>query len=159
MDRWTWGLVAGVIGICFVALAAAIVTRASPGPPDLATPEGVATAYILAIQNREPGQACDLLASPEAAAGPFPGPRGETITRETFRQQVLNQPRPTNRRLRLIGSTISGDTAKVEIEITYGSGRFLGGSPSANAQTRTFELKRQGASWRITAAPSVFDLA
>jgi hypothetical protein len=159
MDRWTWGLVAGIVAICAVALGAALVSRGAQTPPDLATPEGVAVTYILAIQNREPDQAWDMLTGPEAAAGPFPGPRGEVLTRETFRQQVLNQPRQNSRRLRLLGSSVSGDTAKVEVQLTYGSGSFLGGSPSANAQTRTFELKRQGATWRISAAPPVFDLA
>ena len=160
MDRWTWGLVAGVIAICAIALGVAALGRVNQAPPDLSTPQGVATAYILAIQNHEPDAAWDLLASPQAAAGPFPGPRGESLTREAFRQQVLNQPRPTNRRLRMIGSTISGDTAKVEIEISFDSRPFFfGGSPGGNGQTRTFELKRQDATWRITAAPAIFDLA
>lgn len=159
MDRWTWGLVAAILAISVVALGAAIATRAGQAP-DLATPDGVAAAYLLAIQNREADQAWDLLASPQAAAGPFPGPRGETMTRETFRQQVLNQPRPGNRRLRIIGTTLSAETARVEIEVTFSaSGPPLLAPASGFAQIRIFELRRQGETWRITAAPPIWELA
>src|SRR5207249_11663236 len=110
-----------------------------------------------AIQNRDPDQAWALLATPQAAG--VVGPRGPVPTQDEFRQQVLNQSRPSNHRLRLIGSTLSEDTAKVDIELSFASSRpaLFGGA--STPQTRTFELKKQDSSWRITTAPSVFDLA
>lgn len=161
MDRFTWGIVAGVVAISLAALVSAIWVGRGESPPDPSTPEGVATAYILAIQNKEPDKAWDMLASPEAAGGPKMGPRGERLTRESFRQQVYNAPPrgQQNKRLRMLGSQVTGDVARVNLEITrFFSGPFgLGGSSSS--ETRTFELRRHEATWRITAAPVLWELA
>lgn len=73
MDRFTWAVVAGVVGICVVALGSVLIPRVAERPPDLSSPDGVALAYALAIQKQDPDQAWALLASPEAA-GPYVGP-------------------------------------------------------------------------------------
>lgn len=161
MDRWTWALVVGIVAISVAALAAAVFARVTQPPPDLTTPEGVTTAYILAIQGREPDRAWDMLDSPQAAGGPFPGPRGASLTRETFRQQVLNLHRPENRRLRVLGTTTSGDVARVELQITtLASGPpLLGNFGGGMTQTRIFELQRRESTWRISSAPPIWDLA
>jgi hypothetical protein len=157
MERWTLSLVVAIVAICVVALAVAIGVRATQPPPDLTTPEGVATAYILAIQQRDPDRAWDLLDSPQAV-GSF-GPRGETPTREAFRQQVLNFPRPENRRLRILGATPSGETARVEIQVTFlPSGPPFLGMGSGMTQTRIVELRRREGTWRITSTPPIWDL-
>ncbi len=159
MDRWTGGLVAGIVALCAVALGVAVISRATQGPPDLSTPQGVATAYVLAIQNREPDVAWDLLATPAAAGGPIGPPgRREELAKDDFSRQVLNQQRSSDRRLRLLGTTTSGDVARVELEVKYeGGGPWFFGNRS-NAQSRTFELKRSDQTWRITVAPSIYEL-
>jgi hypothetical protein len=158
MDRFTWLLTGAVAALCAVALGLVALTRSAQPAPDLSSPEGVVSTYLLALQNRDPDRAWDLLASPQALVTPFPGPRGEQPTRETFRQQVLNQPRSSNRRVRIVGTTPSGDSARVEVEIIYtASGPFDFGAPPPG-QTRIFELARRDGAWRITAAPPVFDL-
>ncbi len=160
MDRPTWLLTIGILAVAVVALVAAVVSRTVQAPPDLSTPEGVASAYILAVQNREPDKAWGLLESPAAVAGPFARAVGgdNATPREQFRQEVLNSSRPGNRRLRVLGSTSTGATARVEIETRFvesGPFRFGGGG---NPQTRVFELKQTPSGWRITTAPPLFDL-
>jgi hypothetical protein len=158
MDRFTWLLAGGVAALCIVALALVALARATQPAPDASSPEGVVSAYLLALQNRDPDRAWDLLASPQALVTPFPTPRSEQPTREAFRQQVLNQPRSSDRRVRVVGTTQSDNTARVEVEIIYGaSGPFTFGSPRPG-QTRVFELVQRNGAWAITASPPVFDL-
>jgi len=202
VDRFTWAVAGGVIAICVVALASVLATRAGQQPPDLSTPDGVAVAYALAVQNQDPDRAWGLLASPDAATlygspvGPPPGvvpaappapivatlppdgtptavptaappvpsvPTRPTITQEQFRQQIYNnQRRGPGKRIRITGVTnIAEDRARVSMEITSTDGgfRFPGfgfGGPSSSF-TATFELQRQGSTWRITSAPPVFN--
>lgn len=151
-------LAGGILGICALAVGTAAIQRGGQTATDPSTPEGVVSTFIRAVQNRDPDAAWDLLAAPEAARASHPGPRTETPTREAWRQQVINASRPPNRRIRMIGIERAGETARVNLEITYSSsGPFgLGGGFS---QTRTFELTMVSGAWRITIAPSIYDLA
>jgi hypothetical protein len=160
MDRPTWALIIGVLGIAILALGAATLSRNGQAPPDLTTPEGVVTAYILAVQNKEPDKAWELLASPVALTGPFPGSGGrvDTLTQENFRQQVLNSQRSGNRRLRILNTTVTESTARVDVETTYVNDDPFQFGSRGTPQTRAFELKRADAGWRITAAPQLFEL-
>lgn len=159
MDRFTWAIATGVVAISLAALVSAIWVRRAESPPDLSTPQGVATAYILAIQRNEPDRAWDMLASPEAAGVPM-GPRAEGMTREIFRQQVYNAPTRggQDRRLRILQSQVSGEVAKVNLEVTYFWSGPFGVGGGSNTSTRTIELRRHEATWRIAAAPSVWEL-
>jgi hypothetical protein len=62
MDRFTLGIVGGVLALIIAALvAAASLHRAAP--PDLDTPSGVVLAYTLAEQRGDAPAAWELLAS------------------------------------------------------------------------------------------------
>ena len=50
MDRFTWTVVGGVVGLVVIGLAAATFARGREAPPDLTTPAGVVLAYALAEQ-------------------------------------------------------------------------------------------------------------
>src|SRR3979490_2287307 len=67
MDRLTWIVVGGVVGLVVVGLAAAAFGRGREAPPDLHTPGGVVLAYALAERRGDPQTAWDLLA-PSAQA-------------------------------------------------------------------------------------------
>src|ERR1700680_1362595 len=63
MDRFTWIVVCGVIGLVVVGLAAATFLRGRETSPDLHTPGGVVLAYALAEQRGDAQTAWDLLAT------------------------------------------------------------------------------------------------
>ena len=67
MDRFTWIVVGGVLGLVVVGLSAATFLRGREAPPDLNTPAGVVLAYALAERRGDPQTAWDLLA-PSAQA-------------------------------------------------------------------------------------------
>ena len=154
VDRFTWGVAIAVVALSVIAVASVAVARQQARPPDLGTAGGVVTAYIGAIQDKQVDEAWDLLASPEAAGiGPPSG-----TTREAFRQQVTSVPRQGNKRIRIVDSQPSGDTARVDVEITTITSGPVWFGPGSYSRTVTFSLKRERESWRITAAPSVWEL-
>jgi len=162
MDRFTWSFVIGALVLCVIALASVFVTRAAP-PPDPTTPEGVVAEYILAVRDRDADRAWELL-TPTANVGFPTAPPGvaasPTTSRDAFRQQVANMPRSSDRqpRIRILDTTITGDTARVDVEVTTTSGGaplFGGGE---NSQSFTFTLMRSDGTWRIDSAPSVYQL-
>ncbi len=158
MDRFTWAVAIGVVVLGLVAVASAALMRGGP-PPDLSTPGGVASAYVLAIQSKHADAAWELLDSPRAVD---PSPRinnaSATPTKDDFRRQVNNTYSDPNKRIRLLRSEETGDTARVDLEITRVSQApvLLGGGSSS--RTVSVSLKRSGDSWRITAAPPIYEL-
>ena len=155
MDRFTWAVAGGVVVLGVVAIISAAVLRGSP-PPDLSTPGGVASAYVLAIQSKHADEAWALLDSPRAVdVQPV---RGGTPTKEDFQRQVNNSYSDPNKRIRLLKTEETGDTARVDPEITHVSQApvLLGGGSAS--RTLSMSLKRSGESWRITAAPAVYEL-
>ena len=157
MDRFTWAVVAGVVGLAIVALVSVTLIPAAQPPPDLSTPDGVVRAYVLALQNKQPDQAWDLLA-PEALAGP--GPRGR-MDRDNFRQQVLNAQRERNSRVRLLQTVVLQtvpETARVETEVVTGGSSPWGIFGGSLTHPATFSLRREGDTWRITSTPDVWQL-
>ena len=157
MDRFTWGVVIGVVSLSLAAIVSILVVRSGQAPPDPSTPEGVATAYIQAIQSNQPDAAWALLTGPEAVSGSFRAP-GTTTTQDSFRNEVNNVHRSGNRRLRILSAVVTGDAAQVQIEVTNvpaGPDVLFGGSFS---RTTNFSLVRQGNTWRINSAPPVWEL-
>ncbi|MEA2639118.1 MAG: hypothetical protein QOF51_512 [Chloroflexota bacterium] len=159
MDRFTWGFTIGALVLCVVALGSVLVMRAAP-PPDPSTPAGVVTAYVVAVRDRDADRAWELLAS-GANVGPVPPFASGQSPRDAFRQQLTNMGRTSSsaRRIRILNTTETGDTARVDVEITTSSGPAIpllsGGSYS---ETLTFNLRRINGEWRITDAPSVFQI-
>lgn len=156
MDRFTWAAVVGVAALCAIAIASVVIGRQSATPPDLATPGGVVTAYVVAIQEKRAEDAWALLASPRAAA---PGrPTGDEDTLDNFRRTVNNTYAQNNRRIRIQSVNVESEAARVDVEVTFVSNEpFWFRFPSSSHMT-TFSLKREQDTWRITSAPSVWEL-
>ena len=71
--------------------------------------------------------------------------------------QVNNNFRRGDRRLRIVESKVTDDTARVDVEITtFSDGDLFG--PSSRSETVTFNLKRRDGAWRITSSPSLYQL-
>ena len=151
MDRLTAAVTIGVLALCALALGSVLVTRSNQTAPDLTTAEGVVTAYVRAIQNKEPSQAWALLA-PDAAwnggpRGSFPGSDSEA----QFRQQVLNDQGRDGVRLRVVAVRPSGSRTIVDVESSRITSDPLFRSNSS--QSASFELEQRDGQWRITTAP------
>ena len=154
MDRLTAAVSVGVVLLCIAALSSVLIARNSQSQPDLSTPEGVVTAYIRAIQNKDPSQAWALL-SPDASWNG--GPRQldpSTNSEAQFRQQVLSSTEQQVARIRVAGvRQLSGSTF-VDIESTrIRSDPLFGGGPG---QSATFELEPRDGQWRIKSAPYIW---
>ena len=147
LDRWTLGVIAGVLVIAVAALVSALLAKEPV--QDLTTPEGVVIAYIQDIQNGRPDAAWDLLA-PEATSGSPGGPK-PLYTRDDFRRFVLESPNGSSSRARIVETTTSADTATVDVEITQVSRDLFGGSSSHRALVT---LRRLEGAWKITSDPS-----
>ena len=156
MDRFTWGVVGAVALLSLAAIVSVFAVRSAQPAPDLSTPEGVVIAYIQAVQNKDADRAWELLTGPEAVSGP---PRSAGIDpKDSFRNEVNNAYRSGERRLRIVDSTITGDTAKVTVEVTNvpaGPGIFFDGS---NSHPVNFSLVRRDGAWRINSAPYIWEL-
>jgi ketosteroid isomerase-like protein len=142
-------VVAAVALLAVTALASLLINRPDQRSPDLATPGGVVTAYVQAIQAQQADKAWDLLA-PEAVQ-PGPGEPKRPFTKEEFRREVQYSQRQTSSRIRITSVSQTGDAATVQLEITDISGDLLSG---ASSHTVTVGLRRQGTSWLITSDPS-----
>jgi hypothetical protein len=143
MDRFTWIVVGGVLGLVAIGLAAAAVLRGHEATPDLTTPAGVVLAYAMAEQRQDGQAAWDLLATTTQARLDhdrflaFVGDRGGRVNREYLTTEREH---------------ITDDGATVVLVHTYaGSGSFFGSSSYSNSSTLT--LTRQGADWRISVPP------
>jgi len=157
MDRLTWGFVGGAVALCVLAIASVFLVRASP-PPPLTTPAGVVAAYVQAVRDRDADRAWDLLAS-GAAVGPAPPVSGSSATsRDAFRRQLssLAANDAASSRIRIAGSTINGESARVTIEINTSTGPSLFGGDYS--RTLTFGLKRVDDAWKIDTAPALYEL-
>ncbi len=162
MDRFTWGFAIGAVVLCVVALVSVFVTRAAPAP-DPSTPAGVVTGYVIAVRDRDADRACALMA-PGAAVriAPYaPSSQSSQTPCDSLRQDLTNMGRGSQgaRRVRILNTAETGETARVDVEITMSSGPAIplisGGS---NTQTLTFNLRRVNGEWRIDAAPAVYQI-
>jgi hypothetical protein len=142
MDRFTWLVIGGVVGLVVVGLAAATFVRGREAPPDLNTPAGVVLAYALAEQRGDPQTAWDLLA-PTAQA---------RTDHDRFLARAGNRGAAEREYLTTEDQRIDADGASVVLVHTYaGSGGLFGSGSYANRST--VRLTRQGASWQIVVPP------
>jgi hypothetical protein len=159
MDRFTWGFAIGAVVLCVVALVSVFVTRAAPAP-DPSTPAGVVTEYVIAVRDRDADRACALL-GPGAAVRNAPPSQSSQGPCDSLRQDLTNMGRggQGTRRIRILNTAETGETARVDVEITMSSGPAIplidGGSYT---QTLTFNLRRINGEWRINAAPAVYQI-
>lgn len=152
MDRFTWGVVGGVVVLVLAALGAAAVSRGTDRPPDLTTPSGVTLAYALALERGDGAAAWDLLAGSVQANG----------RRETFIQRVADPGpgRDTRLRITVEDELITGDEATVALARTMppssaGPLGFLFGG-SGYASRSTVRLVRENGQWRLSAPPDSY---
>jgi hypothetical protein len=141
MDRFTWAVVGGVLGLVVVGVVAASIVRGRETPPDLNTPSGVVLAYALAEQRGDGQAAWDLLApSVQARADRerFLARFGERGSDRAF--------------LSTESETTTGDTASVALVRTYPSSGGIFGSTSYSNRN-TVRLVREPEGWRITVPP------
>jgi hypothetical protein len=147
VDRFTWIVVGGVIGLVVSGLAIATVVRGRELPPDLNTPHGVVLAYALAEQRGDPQTAWDLLA-PAAQA---------RSDHDRFLARAGSRGGGSTEYLTTEDERIDADGASVVlVETTPGSGDLFGHSSYANRNT--VRLRQQGSAWRIVVPPDDYVL-
>ena len=146
MDRFTWAIVGGVLGLVVVGVVAASLVRGREAPPDLNTPSGVVLAYALAEERGDGQAAWDLLApSTQARAD-----------RDRFLAR-FGEHNASREFLSTESETITGDGASVVLVRTYTSSGGLFDSGSY-ANRDTVRLARESAGWRITVPPDDYPL-
>jgi hypothetical protein len=143
MDRFTWGVVVGVLALIALGIGVAAVLP-NAKPPDLSTPSGVALAFELAVQEGRGEDAWALLAS-EAKV-------------ESRKQRFLDRVNPgrsSRNRISADREEITGDSARVELTRYFGaSGGLFGGSGSRT--TASVRLTREAGSWRVSTPSDSF---
>jgi hypothetical protein len=148
MDRFTWFVVGGVLGLVVVGLTAAAVLRGRETAPDLNTPAGVVLAYALAEQRGDPQTAWDLLASSAQARA----------DRDRFLARASSRGGSDREYLTTEDERLDADGASVVLVQTYaGSGGFF--TRTSAASRSTVRLTRQGADWRIVVPPDDYLLS
>ncbi len=141
MDRFTWGIVVGVVALVAVGIGAVAVTRGREAPPDLATPSGVALAFELAVDRGDVDTAWNMLA---------PSVQART-SRDYFLQHATNfqNLRGERQRIAVENAQVEGDTARVDVVrvAPETGGLFNFGGYGFRATTR---LARVDGAWRVT---------
>jgi hypothetical protein len=142
MDRITWIVVGGVVGLVVIALVAAALLRGHDPEPDLNTPAGVVLAYALAEQRGDPQTAWDLLAASVQGR----------VDHDRFLARAADRGGNNRAYLATEDERVDADGASVVLVQTYaGSGGLFGSRGSSSRST--VRLTRQGAAWRIVVPP------
>ncbi len=148
MDRFTWGIVVGVLALVAVGVGAAVFLRGQGASPDLTSPSGVVLAYAQDLQRGDPEAAWDLLATSAQA----------TTTRDRFLRRATGL-RMSEERVRLAteNEQVEGDTARVDLVRIYPAegGPFSFGS-SPPPMRSSVRVVRQDGAWRISAPPDPY---
>src|SRR5690348_6216554 len=125
MDRFTLGVVGGVLALVAAGLIAAAVVAARSQPPDVSTPRGVVLTYAVAEQRGDADAAWNLLASTTQARG----------DRERFLARAGNGADDTAY-LTTEDERTDADGASVVLVRTYGrSSGLFGNSSYSQRQT------------------------
>lgn len=142
MDRFTWGIVIGVVALVAVGIGAVVATRDRQAPPDLTTPGGVALAFELALDRGDADTAWALL-SPATQAN---------TTRDRFIQRATNArgPQPGRQRIAIDAVQVDGDTARVDVVRVFPESANLFNFGSGYSIRSTARLALVDGAWRIT---------
>jgi hypothetical protein len=146
MDKFTVGVVGGVLALVAAALVAAVVIRRDTPPPDLTTPGGVVLAYALAEQRGDAQSAWDLLARSAQARGDHDRFLAAAGRGDSDREYLSIEDEQTD---------ASG--AGVVLVRTYASGGIFGRNSSSNRTT--VRLVREDGDWRISVPPDEYVLS
>jgi hypothetical protein len=124
-------LLVGAIVVAMIVVGAALValTRSGPATLDPATPEGTAQRYVQAILDGDHVTAESLLLEEDCDVSP------RHYGNETVRA-------------RLVDSTTTGDTAVVNIELTFSGGDPLFGG-YGYTESAQIELEATDQGWRV----------
>jgi hypothetical protein len=151
LDRFTWGIVIGVLALVVVGVvvAASAVDRGTP--PDLSTPEGVALAYELALQRGDWDTAYSLLAQTLQ----------EQVPRDQFALRAggsFGGGYQASARLSVEPDSVQGDTARVTLVRSFPpSGGLLGLAFDRGSTVRfNVTLVREGGAWRVSVPPEPY---
>lgn len=141
MDRFTWGIVAGIAILVIGGLAGVALLQRQAAPPDLTRPEGVVRAFVEKVDAGQADRAWDLLATAARA----------DVTREEFLRRATNLAQRPPSRVAIEGVTVDGEAARVTISRTFsGTGAF---APLAATERTTVRLVREQGAWRIEVPP------
>jgi hypothetical protein len=157
MDRFTWAVVGAVVLLAAVAFGMVAVNRVPEGPPDLATADGTVRAYIAAVHDRRGEDAWRLLEGP-SAVGPPGRPNGTRMSEAEFQRELNSVSRSNDRRIRVLPPRQAGDTTNVDVEIVSTSDAPFFVDGGSSSRRVTFSLRQAGEQWRITAAPSAWEI-
>ena len=125
-----------VVGALLVIalIVAALSSTWSVQQRDPASPEGVVQTYLSAVLDRRSDDAAALLA------------KGSSCTAEHFDTAWIGQ----GARVDLVDSTITGDTAKVDVRVEFSSGDPFGGT---YGEDHAYRLLRENGQWHINGIP------
>ena len=143
IDRFTWGIVAGVVLLVVAGLIGVAIVQRRAVPPDLTQPDGVVRAFVEAVDSGRPDQAWDLLATPARS----------DVSREEFMRRAMTLSTRPPSRVAIENVRLEGDTARVEASRTYTNDPFGG---SSMVQRSTVLLTREQGAWRIEVPPEPY---
>ena len=122
--------------VAVIATVAGVLAATQRSPSyDPATPEGVVQTYLAAVIDRNHDEAARFLAAQSPCS-------------------VVDLDRaylPDGIRVVLRDTQVTGDTARVDVDVAMPSGDLLGGSESF--EKHTFRLTRSSEVWLITGEP------
>lgn len=143
-DKFLWGIIAGIVIVAILAIALYFARRnAAAGLPDTTTPEGVVSAYVLAVQQQDWERAYAFLA--DAPNRPDPA-----RFRRVGIEELSNQ---RNAGVDIEGSRVTGDQAEVDLAVVNVSGGLFA---DVYRNPGVALLERQDGAWKIREMPYPF---
>lgn len=120
-------------GVVLLAVVAGLLSATRDAPePDPATADGVAQLFVLAAIEGDDDVASGYLAPSVGCTPPF-----------------LDRSRPDAINMYVASSSVTGDRATVQIDITEMDGGMYG----SYTHRESFQLERDGDSWLLTETP------
>ena len=138
MDRFTWGIVVGVLLLVGVGIGTAALVGSRETPPDLSTPSGTAIAFELAVERGDATTAWNLLAD---------SARAQT-TLQLFTDRLSRTPGQRSR-LSVEQENVDGETVLVRLARTFPSSGGLFSSGNSYVNRQTVRVARQRGEWRV----------
>ena len=139
LDRFTLAIVAGALALAVVLYLVILQQPSETRPLDESSPAGVVHNYFLALRSDEVRKAYGYLSAEAQAKTPY----------EQFARGVA--PASGNRwRIRIDDERIEGDTARVTVRRTYGSGGgFFPFSSGEDTREIVYVLTRENGAWKL----------